>query len=240
MTANHCANIFAGLLPLEVTLVLYGLGGVTFPIMAFLLVEGFHYTSNLRAYALRLGIFAVVAQVPYSLLWRTTPNVLFTLLVGLLVLWVQRRNFFSGAGLLAVVLACLLTAPFDWGGIGPVMIYLMALDRPSKRGILGALAVAYVVVLLPALSFLLQTGGDGASLITGEMGVGSFNTIEVLGWHWAMVGQVLYAGIGFSLAALLLWHYNGQRGRSMKWFFYAYYPGHLLVLWALAVLALGW
>ncbi len=28
--------------------------------------------------------------------------------------------------------------------------------------------------------------------------------------------------------------YNGKRGPSLKWFFYAYYPTHLMALWVIA------
>ena len=30
--------------------------------------------------------------------------------------------------------------------------------------------------------------------------------------------------------------YNGERGRDLRWLFYAFYPAHLLLLWALRLL----
>ena len=40
MTFNHACYIFYPYLPAEALLLLFGFGGLTFPIMAFLLVEG--------------------------------------------------------------------------------------------------------------------------------------------------------------------------------------------------------
>lgn len=74
---------------------LYSLGGLTFPIMAYLLCEGYQHTSSVRRYAERLAVFAVVSQIPYSLLFGATGNVLITLLIGLGMLWLvdrQRQN----------------------------------------------------------------------------------------------------------------------------------------------------
>jgi hypothetical protein len=49
--------------------------------------------------------------------------------------------------------------------------------------------------------------------------------------QWGALG---YYTLGFALATFLMTTYNGQRGPSLKWFFYAYYPAHLLVLWLVA------
>ena len=46
-----------------------------------------------------------------------------------------------------------------------------------------------------------------------------------------------YCTTGFSLIPLLL--YNGKRGRGLKWLFYAFYPGHLLLLFVLKKLLAG-
>ena len=64
------------------------IGRIAFPIFCFLIVEGFLRTRNVYKYALRLGIFAIVTEIPFD--WALTgkafyggyQNVLLKLLVG--------------------------------------------------------------------------------------------------------------------------------------------------------------
>ena len=38
------------------------------------------------------------------------------------------------------------------------------------------------------------------------------------------------------LGFLFLFLYNGERGRGLKWLFYLFYPGHLLLIWGIRLL----
>ena len=56
MTCNHIAHGFRGFLPIYLLAPFYVVGGLTFPIMAFLLIEGYHKTRNVKkVYASTFG-----------------------------------------------------------------------------------------------------------------------------------------------------------------------------------------
>lgn len=218
MTMNHAAYIFGDALPFWARCVLFAGGGLTFPIMAFLLVEGYHHTSNITRYASRLGMFALVSQIPYGLFLAANLNVLFTLLIGLGVLWLDdharnRAFFWSGLAAGAVLsLAC------DWGFLGIIMIYLFKNLRDERTAIVAPVGIAIFATGLPQLAELV------AAAPTGD---------------WSALPFALYPLIGCSLTIPLLSSYNGERGRPMKWFFYAYYPAHIAVLGILYLALFG-
>lgn len=251
MTCNHIANVFAADLPTEIMLALYSLGGLTFPIMSFFLVEGYRHTSNLRKYALRLGAFAVVAQIPYSLLWGAVPNVLWTLLVSLGLLWAydnlkQRALFW-----LIAAGAFFATASFDWGGLGPVMTLMFYLLRERRAGIALTMLIALIANMYPvaeslialqsaayhsAEAFLSLLDLDRETTAPLIPYAGAENEILQAGLYVTLLGIIGYSVLGFGLAAVLLYLYNGRRGRPLKWFFYCYYPAHLALIWLTSLL----
>ena len=65
------------------------IGRVCFPIYAFLLVEGYFHTSNLKKYVKRLLLFAVISEIPFNLAMASSviypfhQNVLWSFLIAL-------------------------------------------------------------------------------------------------------------------------------------------------------------
>ncbi len=63
------------------------IGYIAFPIFAFLIVQGFLHTRSKEKYMLRLGIFALISEIPFDIAhFQTTmcfklQNVMFTLLI---------------------------------------------------------------------------------------------------------------------------------------------------------------
>ena len=217
MTFNHIAHAFYYSLPLYLLAPLYIAGGLTFPIMAYLMIEGYHKTSNLKKYMLRLLIFALIAVFPFFLVFRVSVlNVLFTFILGLICLYLHDKMknkaifWLCFIGIVAVTLFC------DWPLVGVPMILMFGLiKKPATR-----------IILTTFISSLLMTA---LMFLTSE------------GWS-----TQLMLDIGFNIVILasipLLFAYNGNRGyspRSLRYLFYIYYPAHLFVIGGIAWLVQG-
>ncbi len=206
MSLNHAGYLFFNYLPIEILCLFIGAGGLTFPIMAFLLVEGYRHTSNMRNYAIRLLLFAIVSQVPYFLFLAHNLNIFFTLLLGLALLYLH--DTLKSRTAFWVVSLCLIAASAlsDWGIIGPIMVLVLYLVPHKRQSILTASLLSVLGLGIPALSETITTS------------------------NIAMLPFVFYPIAGCSTTIPLLLAYSGQRGKSLKWFFYAYYPLHIITL----------
>ena len=69
------------------------IGRMAFPLFCFMLVQGFYHTKSKGKYSLKLVVFAVISEIPYDLALNgklfsfTENNVMWTLLLGLLTIW---------------------------------------------------------------------------------------------------------------------------------------------------------
>ncbi|WP_291637010.1 TraX family protein [Clostridium sp.] len=84
------------------------IGRLAFPIFAYQIAIGYSRTSNLKKYVLRLSVFALITQIPYSFFSpdiKFNPihfNVLFTFVVGIGLLYIYDmgilhvKNFIKG------------------------------------------------------------------------------------------------------------------------------------------------
>lgn len=181
------------------------IGRLSMPIYAFLLVQGYMHTRNFNRYALRMGIFALLSEVPYDLLFQGTwlefqrQNILFTFLTALFVMKLldasaKSRNIFMFIGaVILTILPYFLHFSYDVYGVLTVLCFYLF---QKYRGI--------DAVAFSALTYGQYTQ-DG-------------NTTQ------------LYA-IAAAIPVLL---YNGKRGTlSLKYFFYISYPAHMLLLYAI-------
>jgi hypothetical protein len=57
----------------------------------------------------------------------------------------------------------------------------------------------------------------------------------MLGFAWNFIWKSSIQGYG-ALASLPIVMYNGEKGKSMKYVFYVFYPIHLLILYAISAI----
>ena len=110
------------------------IGYFTAPVMCYFLVEGYYHTHSRICYAGRLLLFAVLAQIPYKLVFQTTVlNMLFTLFFCFLLLEVKARiqsPFFRWTGYLILIF---LTGFCDWSTMAAVYTLLFAYAYGSDK-----------------------------------------------------------------------------------------------------------
>ena len=95
------ANLFNPTIATESYITLYNMtraiGRLAFPLFAFLIVQGVIHTRNIEKYLWRLGLFALISEIPFDLARSQTffdwqhQNVYFTLFLGLLTIAIMKR-----------------------------------------------------------------------------------------------------------------------------------------------------
>ena len=206
------------------------IGRIAFPIYAFTLVEGYFHTRNLKKYAQRLLLFAVVSEIPFNLMCVSSPvypfhqNVIWTLLIGLWMIHLNEKAVQKGAlvrcltagGTLALGSILGLVTFVDYGNAGVLMILLFYFFRGRAAWcLLGQLLGMYWL---------------------------NFEVLQGLSYEISLFGQTLFfPQQGFAILALIpIWLYRGRKGYSSRWFqyfCYGFYPVHMLLLWLIRYLA---
>lgn len=225
MLLNHIANaLLSPQSPWFAPLV--NIGYFTAVTMCYFLVEGYGYTHDRKAYALRLLIFAVIAQIPYQLaLGFFQLNMLFTLLVcfGIVHVWVSWGADKGPQKVLAVLGLFFASLFMDWAILAPVFTLMFASWRYGDAPACGTRSVLARLFVGDALIFFFLN-------LPAEW------TAQAMLHTAASALGILVAG------AVILLFYNGKRARHgrvfWKWFFYLFYPAHLAVLAAIKLLVL--
>ncbi|HCS15340.1 MAG TPA: hypothetical protein DIV56_06410 [Lachnospiraceae bacterium] len=212
MVLDHVGCIFVPVKTMPVCYyLLRGIGRVSFPLICFLLVQGFFYTHSRRKYLFRLWCFALVSEIPYDLaffgrVWNPwNQNVFVTLAIGLMMLLgLFRTKEYVGKG---------WRIPISCGIVGAAMVAaVLCRSDYSFWGVLMILAfyVGQYDWRLLIYSILLLCVGQG--------------------WLEA-----------FGAVALFFVRYyaadrDAGRTRLPRSFFYWFYPVHLLILYGIFVL----
>ena len=198
------------------------IGRIAFPIYILMLVEGMQHTKSRKKYLLRLGIFALLSEIPFDLAFSRRPflwhsqNVFFTLFIGAAVILAMESFehelalFRAGAGkemapFTFLLYRCILyTLLIALGCCVAAFLY-------TDYTFIGILAIC-------AVWLLRRYPVPAAALCCLILTLSSPREFFALG---CLIPVSLY---------------NGKRGRQPKYFFYAFYPVHLFLLWCVYLL----
>lgn len=138
------------------------IGRLAFPIFAYLLVEGFFYTKDLKKYLIRLGIFALISEIPFDLAFfgcvfeLSHQNVFFELLVGMLMLYfmVKSPGKLQQAIIMIVTMLVSDWLCMDYGSWGILMILTFYLCR--DKNVIKASLIVLLNIMMWQSGYLTQ------------------------------------------------------------------------------------
>lgn len=182
------------------------IGRLAFPIYCFLLVEGYLHTNDIKKYAKRLFIFALISELPFDLafygkLGFTHQNIFFTLLIGLGAMYfldnkekynIKKGSIFLISGILAIVFSV------DYNFIGIIYILAFYFTKDYTKSI-----------RLPRVALIIFLANLISMSLTQQFAL---------------------------LALPIIYFYNeelGPKNKPLQMLFYTAYPLHLLIFYLL-------
>lgn len=200
------------------------IGRLTFPIFAFMLVEGYFHTKNLKKYVLRLIIFAVISEIPFNLaiggriFYPVHQNVLITFLISILLIHLNERARSRGKILLRILTA-----------VATIILGFAA-------GVLSFADYNHIGIFTVLVFYFFR--GKKWWCYLGQLVCLIYINIEMLGglvYEFSLFGNTIsFHQQAFALLALIpIWLYRGKQGyhsKATQFINYAFYPLHLLIL----------
>ena len=188
------------------------IGRLAMPIFSFFIAEGFSHTRDKKKYLCRLGIFALISEIPFDLAFEGK--------IGFSHQNIMLSFFFA-------VVALML---YDWIQGGTKSEENHASIGKTILGVIAVAAIAALSLLLRAdytifaviAVFLFYVLRQKHPLVRTGVGVAFLALTRTVGY---------YCTTGLSFIPLAM--YNGKKGKGLKWLFYGFYPGHLLLLAAI-------
>lgn len=287
MIVDHIAVVF--LWPsLQLYTILRSIGRMALPIYAFLVVESCNHTKSMEKYFLRLGLFALISEIPFDLAFFNSDkidffanvNIFYTFFFAVTCIYIfeTMRNQSKKIQIIAI---CLLAA-----FVG-IMCFLMRVT--GEKLVFESMLFVYLGGLLVACHSFCKNGGEGQTsktffgniisillifpiIFLGEiincdydtfgiilivcaymikyicpkrllqiliLGTGMIYFYGIEPWsrwirwgHIFGVREIMYLCFSLVAVVILFW-YNGERGKNFKWTFYWIYPIHIFILYVL-------
>lgn len=239
MLIDHIAAVFFTY-GSPIWIICRSIGRLSFPIFAFLIAEGFHHTSNIKKYLTRLGIFALISEIPFDMAFyhdHYGSDFIKDFKLALSGSDIAQsdafiKNLLSHQNIFFTLF------------LGLLAMYLMGMveKKYSKQALAMNVLNALITLGFCVFAVILRADYDmiGILIIVAFYlfrGNKLLITISLL----IACGPLFANGnitiqIFAALAMIPIAFYNGEKGKSFKYFFYAFYPVHLVLLFLIYTL----
>lgn len=199
------------------------IGRIAFPIFAFMIVEGYFHTKDLKKYVKRLFVFALISEIPFNLalgsrlFYPIHQNVLWSFLISIgLIYWnekvkekaIWKRVIVAVLSIIIGYIVGIITfVDFYHAGILTVLVFYFFRQRKWWSYVGQFIGLYYInMEILGGFMYEIPIGG---------------NTFYLMRQGLAL------------LALIPIWLYRGEQGyynKTIKNVYYWFYPVHLLIL----------
>ena len=187
-------------------------GRIAFPLFSFQFVIGYKNTSNKKKFFIRLLLFALISQIPFMLMVHYMNgnyfalNIFFEFILGFIMLYVFDNvdNKFLKWALISLIISSSAFLHTDYEIFGLLMILGLYVLSGNKAG------SALVIILFSIFSNL--------------------HFFKFVGAPYYTFSSIIARIVVGMLAIIPILFYNNKKGPGMKYFFYLFYPIHILLL----------
>jgi len=183
------------------------IGRIAFPLFAYCVVVGSLYTSDIKKYALRLAIFAVLSQPIYALALNRTwssLNIFFSLLIGLLTIYALKEKKWLLFSAFIIVSLC---ANLNYGIYGILLMIIFYLFRHQitlSAITANSLLISHFFIITPPDFYINKIG----------LNIQGFAILSI---------PLIYTHTNFNV-------------KINKYLFYIFYPAHLLIFYLIKLI----
>jgi hypothetical protein len=230
------------------------IGRIAFPVYAFMIAYGCKKTRDIKKYLLRLGVFALVSEIPFDLAFEYTGEISFLRFTNVFY------TLFLGAACIAVFQLISKNRPVMGSDMQPSDMQPSFIQSLPRKLLAAAAAIPIMIlahlldtdygmlgVIYIFIFYLVNTENRVVRTLTMTAVIfvmyGYPYVYSVADTFFDVLLPMLPGGIFYTYeltnfwfaltAAVLVCLYNGKQGPKanwVKWGFYAFYPVHLGVL----------
>lgn len=185
------------------------IGRISFPIFAFQSVQGYIHTKNFKKHMLKLFIFACISQIPFMLFLSTFTtqfalNIFFTFFLGLLSLFMYDKCKNKLIGFLLIIFTSIIAEIIhvDYGAFGILLIFIFYFFKDKKLQMIISAILLCFAKYVP-------------------------NIVKIP----SLYSHYLSCALFTCVSLIFICFYNKKQGPKAKYFFYIFYPLHLVILY---------